>query len=200
MSLFLRGLLIGAIIGAPLGPIGTATLLEMTSGSLRRAVASMSGCVAAELVLLAFAVFSIGHLSGFMTSLPKLVPIAVGVAMLAIGLYYLTATQPPKIGSVTTFVIAFKITLLTPNNLAGLVALIAAMGIAAKLNSFTHDAEFMTGEVLGVSLGWAGLLWVGWHLRHGPKAQRFIPWLRRGVGAVMIAVGSILVIQQVFAA
>jgi putative LysE/RhtB family amino acid efflux pump len=200
MGLFLSGVLVGVIIGAPLGPIGSITLLELTSGNLRRAVASMSGCVTAELVLLVFAVFSVGRLSSFMTSLPKFVPIAVGMAMLAIGFYYLTATQMPKIGSVATFVLAFKITLLAPNNLAGLVALIAAMGIAAKLNSFTPDAVFMAGEMLGVLLGWMGLFWVGWRLRHDPRAQRFIPWLRKGVGAIMIVVGSILVVQQVFAA
>ena len=195
-ELFFTGLLIGAIIGAPIGPVGTATLLEMTAGSHRRAVAGMTGCIAAEIVLLFVAVFGTGRLSAYLISLPKIVPVAVGMVMLAIGLYYLMATRLPRLGGATTFLIAFKITLLAPNNLAALIALIVAMGLAAKLNSPTHDAAFMIGELLGVTLCWIGLLWLGWRLRRYPGTQKAVPWLRRGTGAVMIMAGAIIVARQ----
>jgi arginine exporter protein ArgO len=197
-ELFFTGLLIGAIVGAPIGPVGTATLLELTAGSYRRAVAGMSGCIAAEIVLLFVAVFGTGRLSAYLISLPKIVPVAVGMVMLAIGLYYLIATRMPRLGSATTFLIAFKITLLAPNNLAALIALIVAMGLAARLNGLAHDAVFMVGEFLGVMFCWLGLLWLGWRLRRHPSMPKAVPWLRRGTGAIMIIAGTIIIARQFF--
>jgi putative LysE/RhtB family amino acid efflux pump len=196
-ELFFAGFLIGVIVGAPIGPVGSATLLEITAGSTRRAVSGMAGCIVAEMVLLCVAVFGTSRLSTYLGSLPRIVAIAVGAAMVGIGIYYLLAAKMPRLGSGTTFIVAFKITLLAPNNLAALVALIAAMGLPAKLGSVAPNAAFMTGELFGVTSGWIILLLLGRRLRDRPGVQSAVPWLRRTTGAIMIVSGGVIIGQQI---
>jgi len=192
-ELFFSGLLIGVVVAAPIGPIGTATLLAAATGDYRAALGGMAGCILAELVLLIVAVAGAGSLGGYLASPPRIVPIGVGLALFALGLYYLMATHMPKLGGVTTFLFAFKITLLAPNNLAGLLALIVAMGLAGKLHSPAAAVSFMLGEFLGVTASWMALFGLGLRLRHNPTVSRAVPWLRRGVGAFMAIVGLLVV-------
>lgn len=199
-DLFLSGLLIGAIVGAPVGPIGTAVLIETIGGNLRGAIAGMSGCFVAEVLLIGVAVLGAGEAGAFLTSLPRIVPITAGAIVVAIGLYYVAAASMPRFGDVTTFLVAFKITAFTPHNLAALVTFILTMNLAPRLNSPAAAAVFVSGELLGVLLGWIGLLLVGWRLRRSPKVHTAIPWLRRSVGIIMVLFGTILLTEQIFAA
>jgi hypothetical protein len=149
-DLFLIGFGIGMIVAARVGPIGTATLVETIAGNYSVAFAAMAGCICAEFGLLLIAVFGVVHLNATSLALPNIAHLSVGLALLLVGLYYLTAKQMSPVGGVTTFLIAFKITLFSPNNLAALVAAIVAMGVPARLSSFANDAVFAAGEFSGV--------------------------------------------------
>jgi putative LysE/RhtB family amino acid efflux pump len=196
-QLFLMGLVIGTIVAAPIGPIGTATFVETVAGNYRIAVAGALGCVSAELVFLLIAVLGVIHFNASLAALPRIFHLLVGLAILLIGIYYLMATRAVQFGRIATFLVAFKITAFNPSNLAVLVSLIVAMGAASKLNSATHDIIFMLGEFLGVVLTWAGLIGLGWRLQRSARAKRAVPWLRRGVAFIMIIAGSTIVLQQI---
>jgi putative LysE/RhtB family amino acid efflux pump len=196
-DLFLIGFGIGMIVAAPIGPIGTATLVEAIAGNYTAAFAAMAGCVCAEFGLLLIAVFGVVHLNATSLALPNVVHLSVGLAFLLVGLYYLTAKRISPVGGVTTFVIAFKITLFSPNNLAALVAAIVAMGVAARLSSFGNDAAFAAGEFSGVVVCWLSLVGLAALLQRKPLARRAIPWLRKGVGVVMMAAGLIIIVVQI---
>lgn len=196
MQLLLMGFLIGTIVSAPIGPIGTATLVETVAGNYRMAVASTAGCVSAELVLLSIAVFCVVHLDAVLGQVPRVVSLLVGLALVMMGLYYLLARRDVRLPPLTSFFIAFQITLLSPNNIAALVALIVAMGVAPYLDNLTSDVLFMLGELIGVIFCWALLIGLGWRLRQSEVAKKAVPLLRKGVAAVMIGAGLAIITQQ----
>jgi arginine exporter protein ArgO len=119
------------------------------------------------------------------------------LAFLLVGLYYLTAKHMVPAGGVTTFLIAFKMTLFLPNNLAAPVAAIVAMGVPARLGSFANDVAFASGEFSGVVVCWLSLIGLVALLHRKPLARRAIPWLRKGVGGVMMAAGLIIIMEQI---
>jgi threonine/homoserine/homoserine lactone efflux protein len=116
--------------------------------------------------------------------------------MLLIGLYYLLVQREPQINSAIAFLIGFKLTLLSPNNLAAIVALIVAFGMASALDSIASGAVFLAGEFLGVALAWLGLLALGRRLRRHAAAKSAIPWMRRATGILMLIAGSTILAQQ----
>jgi putative LysE/RhtB family amino acid efflux pump len=193
IELVLFGLLIGAIVAAPVGPIGTATFVHAMDGQKYPALAGMAGCIAAEMVLLAVAVFGAAQLRKHLTAPPPVVYIAVGSALVVLGLYYLTARRIPPLAGTASFLVAFKITLLSPNNLAAQMALITALGLAATLNTAAHAFGFMFGELVGLLLSWMALLSLGWRLGRSETAKKALPWLRRGVGAFIAITGIAIV-------
>jgi len=149
-DLFLIGFGIGMIVAAPIGPIGTAALIEAIAGNYTAAFAAMAGCICAEFGLLLIAVFTVVHLNATSLAVPNVVHLSVGLAFLLVGLYYLTARRMSPVGGVTTFLIAFKITLFSPNNLAALVASIVAMGVPARLIKLPYycvDPSFGCGLI-----------------------------------------------------
>jgi putative LysE/RhtB family amino acid efflux pump len=187
------GLLIGAIVGAPIGPVGTATFIHAMAGHTRTALGGVAGCVAAEISLAVLAVINAALLRNYLTDLPEVARLGVGMILLIIGFYYLLAPHLPKPGAVASFLIAFKITLLSPHNILALIALIAAMGLAPKLNSISHAAAFIFGELISVTAYWIILVCLGLRMRNNDKLKVVVPWFRRGVGAFMIfaAIGII---------
>jgi putative LysE/RhtB family amino acid efflux pump len=196
-DLFLIGFGIGMIVAAPIGPIGTATLVEIIAGNYTAAFAAVAGCICAEFGLLLIAVFGIVHLNATSLALPNIAHLSVGLAFLLVGLYYLTAKRMAPVGGVTTFLIAFKITLFSPNNLAALVAVIVAMGVPARLSSFANDAVFAAGEFSGVVVCWLSLIGLVALLHRKLLARRAIPWLRKGIGFMMMAAGLMIIMVQI---
>jgi putative LysE/RhtB family amino acid efflux pump len=194
-QLLLVGLLVGAIVASPIGPVGTATLTEMLAGNYRKAFAGTAGCVAAELVLALIAVFGVIRFHVSLGTVPPAVNAAVGWMMLLIGFYYLVVQREPQFNGVTAFLVAFKLTLLSPNNLAAILALIVAFGMASLLDSPTNAAVFLAGEFFGVILAWLCLLGLGWRLRQHAAAKKAIPWMRRATGILMLVAGSTILAQ-----
>jgi putative LysE/RhtB family amino acid efflux pump len=187
------GLLIGAIVGAPIGPIGTATFIHAMAGHTRTALGGVAGCVVAEISLAVLAIANVVLLKNYLTDLPQVDRLGIGIVLLFIGLYYLLARQLPRPGAAASFLIAFKITLLSPQNILALMALIAAMGLAAKLNSVSHAAAFIFGELISVTAYWIVLVCLGLRMRNNDRVKVVVPWFRRGVGAFMMlaAIGII---------
>lgn len=73
--------------------------------------------------------------------------------------------------------------------------MIAALGLTAQLTTVARAVCFMFGELAGLLLVWAGPLWLGWRLRHNETAKSAIPWLRRGVGALMLVMGIAIIVR-----
>jgi putative LysE/RhtB family amino acid efflux pump len=178
------GLIVGIIVAAPVGPIGTASLMQMTAGDHRSALAGMAGCVAAEVILIALAVLATNEVKAFLTDLPQLVYLGVSLILLALGLYFAFSNQMLQLGGVASFIVAFKVTLLSPNNLLALITLITTLGFAARLDSPLRASAFISGDLLGVVLCWAGILWLGWQLR-------------RAVGAFMVITAISIMLRQI---
>jgi threonine/homoserine/homoserine lactone efflux protein len=196
LELFAGGFLIGVTVGAPIGPIGTTSLIQVMAGNLRAALAGMAGCIAAEMVLVTVAILATAELKAYLVDLPAPVYLAVAVLLLAIGLHLILAARMPKLGRVASFLLAFKVTLLSPNNLVALMALIAAMGFASRLDRLVHNLAFVGGELIGLVACWSGVLWLGWRVRSNRKVGTMIPWLRRGVGLFVIVMAIAIIVRQ----
>jgi hypothetical protein len=110
-ELILFGLLVGVIIAAAIGPVGIATFVHAMAGQKYPALAGMGGCIAADMVLLAAAIFSAAWFEAYLVALPWAVYATIGLVLAAVGLYYLMGRRIPQPGGAVSFIVAFKITL-----------------------------------------------------------------------------------------
>ena len=197
VELIAGGFLIGVTAGAPIGPIGTASLVQIMAGNRQSALAGMAGCIAAEMTLFSIAILATAELKAYLTALPPPIYFGLGLLLLAIGFYFMFASQMPNLGRVASFLVAFKVTLLSPHNLLALMALIAAMGLAPRLDSPRHDLALIGGELLGLVACWAGAMWLGWRMRANRRVEVMLPWLRRGVGILLVFTALAIVARQI---
>jgi threonine/homoserine/homoserine lactone efflux protein len=186
--LFLYGLLVGAIVAAPTGPVGIASVTQVVRGHLRTALAIMAGCILAEVLNSTAAVFGSAHYSDLLNHPPAWVYLAAGLLLTGAGIWYL-ATHPEPGRRDYAFAGAFGATMLNIH-IPNLMLVLTMLGLPPLFTSTAAKLVFIGGEVLAVGVVWALLLaLVQWRQRHGQGWRHLLPWLHRATGLALIGLG-----------
>lgn len=193
LALFGLAILMGMMTAVPLGPVGAAGVLYMMMGKRRSAKACAYGCLAAELVIVLVAVGMGWYFRDFLGRPAPALELMVGLVVACFGGYLLVKPQLPDLGVKLSGILSFKITLLSPNNLAGVVALMAFLGITRRLEGWDDVLIVVVGHVLGLALTWTLALLFGRWMRKSGRAENALPWLVRGVAVVLLLAGLALV-------
>ncbi len=160
---FLKGILLGLAVAAPVGPIALLILRRTLNEGRLAGFVSGLGAAAADTLCALLACLFLGSLRSFLHSHDTLVHLIGATFMLAIG-YKLARTLPSSHAAnrplhernlLTAFWGTGLLTLANPMTLLGMVALVAATGTPETL-SHTQAATALT---LGISLG-STLWWI----------------------------------------
>ena len=161
--LFLKAILLGIAVAAPLGPIGALCIARTLQSGFAAGFAGGFGTALADATYAGFAAFGFAALAGLMEGGAGLVRIAGGLVLIALGLRGWArsgqAARPAPAGAgplVATALATFALTIANPATILSFVAMFAGLGLAESPD-FGSAASAVGGVFLGSLLWWAAL-------------------------------------------
>ncbi|MBM3532632.1 MAG: LysE family translocator [Alphaproteobacteria bacterium] len=197
--LFLKGLLLGLSIAAPVGPIGVLCIRRALEAGFWPGVAGGLGTAVADAVYAAIAAFGLTAVSSLLVQAQGVLSVVGGIALIWLG-WVAIAGKPPETAADApmtrslwpTFVSTFLLTMANPATILTFAAIFAGLGLATADTS-AGAAILVTGVLLGSLLWWAILSGAVCTLR-----QRISPtvilWINRASGLLLAGFGAALLV------
>jgi len=198
LELFLKGLLIGFSIAAPVGPIGVLCIRRTLADGRAVGFVSGLGAATADGFYGTLAAFGLTAVSGFLLGISTAVRLLGGLFLCYLGVR--TFLTRPAASAATTdkstdrrlppaYLSTLGLTLTNPTTILSFIAVFAGLGLGAEAARDYASATLMvTGVFIGSALWWltlstgVGLL----RTRFGPTAML---WVNRLSGFVIAAFG-----------
>lgn len=194
MDIFLRGLLIGFSIAAPVGPIGVLCIRRtLTEGRLAGFLSGM-GAASADMLYGAIAAFGLTVVQDLLLGQAVWLRLVGGIFLLYLGVRtFLSkpaerAAQTSRGGLLGAYVSTFFLTVTNPLTILSFLAIFAGLRLG-ETNGDYLSASFM---VLGVFLGSAAW-WLALSTGVSFLREKFTPallvWVNRLAGAIIFVFG-----------
>jgi threonine/homoserine/homoserine lactone efflux protein len=197
-SLFLRGLLIGFSIAAPVGPIGVLCIRRTLAYGRVAGLVSGLGAASADSLYGAIAAFGLSLVAGFLISYQDSLKVVGGLYLLYLG--YRTLISVPqaedselkKEGLLHSYVSTFFLTLTNPVTIIAFAAIFTGLGLVGESRDLLSASLTVVGVFLGSALWWfmlsAGVGYLGRKIR-----PDLLLWINRISGVVIIIFGLVSV-------
>ncbi|PFA63198.1 lysine transporter LysE [Bacillus sp. AFS015802] len=167
--LFLKSLMIGVAIAAPVGPVGILCIQRTLTYGRRTGFFSGLGAAAADALFGLIAVMGLTMVSGFLLDHQFWIQLWGGVFLLLLG--WKTFASPPAvmgmgeadtISSMKGFVSVFLLTLTNPMTILAFIAIFGVFRVAGS-EDYVTVLTVVSGVFSGSALWWWGLAFVaGW--------------------------------------
>ncbi len=160
--IFLKGLMIGLAIAAPVGPIAILTIKTTLAHGRLAGFATGAGAAFADTIYAIIGAFGVVLVSGFLNEYSAVIRIVGGIVLMIIGARIVMSKKEKQeqaktkaLGSklVKDFVTTFFLTLTNPATIIAFLAIFAALGISATSN-FAEAAIVVAGVFAGSLLWW----------------------------------------------
>jgi threonine/homoserine/homoserine lactone efflux protein len=215
MSLFIKGLIVGFCLAAPVGPIAALCVQRTISKSFLSGLVSGLGAAAADAFYGMVAAFGATIVSEFLIAERSWMQRVGGVILIFMGLR-LALTKPPREngkdreteviagrrgkktngnnnrGLAGDFISTFLLTLTNPMTFVAFAAVFATMGIGAVRGQPFLTAELVGGVLLGSQLWWT-ILCGGAHALRRHFDYRKLITINRATGIFVIGVGVVYI-------
>jgi threonine/homoserine/homoserine lactone efflux protein len=194
IDLFIRGLVIGFAIAAPVGPIGMLVirrtlsegrLLGLLTGMGAAVADSLYGCVGA---------FGLTFISGFLMSYALWTKLIGGAFLIYLGISTLRAKPKEEaVGTsnvryATAFLSTLVLTLANPATILSFMAVFAGLGLGTKAGDYGAAGVVVAGVFVGSAIWWL-LLSGGVSLLRHKLSPKTMGWINYGSGAFLSAFG-----------
>ena len=205
MPLFLRGLVIGFSIAAPVGPIGVLCIRRTLADGRAAGFFSGLGAATADALYGAVAAFGLTAVSDVLVAQATWLRIGGGLFLCYLGIKTFLASPPAEptaagaAGLAGAYLSTLALTLANPTTILSFVAIFAGFGAAARADSYTGAAVLVVDVFLGSALWW--LLLSGGVGRLGRRlTPATLVWINRGSGLLIggfgiLALASALILS-----
>jgi len=194
-SVFLRGLLIGFSIAAPVGPIGVLCIRRTLAEGRLAGFLSGMGAASADMFYGAVAAFGLTAVQDLLLGQSDWLRLVGGIFLLYLGVRTFLAkpaeraAQNSRGGLLGAYISTFFLTITNPLTILSFLAIFAGLRLA-ETNSNYASATFM---VLGVFLGsaaWWLTLSTGVSLLREKFTPALLTWVNRLAGVIIFAFGT----------
>ena len=198
MSLFLKGLIVGFCLAAPVGPIAALCVQRTISKNLVAGLVSGLGAAVADAFYGAVAAFGATIISEFLIAERSWMQRVGGVILIFMGLrLFLTRPVEEKKdvdgkGLFGDFLSTFLLTLTNPMTFVAFAAVFATMGIGAVRGQPILTAELVIGVLLGSQLWWV-ILCGGAHALRRHFDFRKLTTMNKATGVFVMGVGVVYI-------
>ncbi|MEJ5224804.1 MAG: LysE family transporter [Anaerolineales bacterium] len=198
--LFLRGLILGFSIAAPVGPIGVLCIRRTLAHGRLHGFVSGLGAATADMLYGAIAAFGLTAISNLLAAQQGWLRLAGGIFLLYLGARTFfekpaaEAAPAPSDGLWSAFISTLFLTLTNPITIFAFVAIFAGLGVTQGAQTYWAGAAQV---VLGVFLGsaaWWLILSGGVGLLRDRFTPRAIGWINRTAGVVIFAFGLLAIV------
>ena len=195
--LFLKGIVIGLAIAAPVGPIGALCVQRTLAEGRISGLVSGLGAATADTIYGFIAAFGVTVISGFLISHQMWLRIIGGAILFTLGLKTFLSRPRKQAAPVsgnsllTDFFSTFGLTLINPITILSFAAIFAALGVVSGSQDLAALGMLILGVFLGSALWWLVLsggasMFHGWIGIHGMR------WVNRISGIIIIAFGAVV--------
>jgi threonine/homoserine/homoserine lactone efflux protein len=195
MNLFVKGLIVGFCLAAPVGPIAAICVQRTISKRLLSGVLSGMGAAVADAVYGAVAAFGATIISEFIIAERNWLQRIGGAILILLGLrlIFFTKLEERKNGATNRgllgdFLSTFVLTLTNPMTFVAFAAIFTTMGIGAVRGHSILTAELVGGVLAGSGLWWLILCGGAYLLRHHFDFRKLAA-INKATGVFVIAVG-----------
>lgn len=210
LELFLKGVVIGLVIAAPVGPIGFLCISRTLEYGTLIGLATGLGAATADAAYGAVAAFGLMQVAVALSEQDTLLRLVGGLALCLIGLRTLvlaerrqreleskqassstvlsTGAPQPGRGLTGYFGSSFLLTLANPATILGFLAFFAAVGWARDLETHSAATVMVVGVFLGSAVWWLGLA-AATALLSSHMGHRQRVWVQRLSGIVILGFG-----------
>ncbi len=203
MNLFVKGMIVGFCLAAPVGPIAAICVQRTIAKRWISGIVSGLGAAAADAVYGAVAAFGATIVSEFLISEHAWLQRVGGVILLVLGLRLLlmrpiereTSNGNGGRGLVGDFASTFVLTLTNPMTFVAFAAIFATMGIGAVRGEPMLTLELVGGVFAGSGAWWIILSAGAWAFRRHFDFKRLV-LVNRATGVFVIAVGLVYLLLK----
>jgi threonine/homoserine/homoserine lactone efflux protein len=202
LSFFIKGLIIGFSIAAPVGPIGLLCIRRtLVYGRLSGFVSGL-GAATADTIYGSIAAFGLTFASNFLTGHHRVLDLAGGLFLLYLGVRTLLkkpSQEKPRAnakGLATAYGSTFFLTLTNPLTIVAYVAVFAGLGLAGAAGNHGLAAAVVLGVFLGSTVWWF-ILSVGAGMVRERLTVRGLRWVNIASGAIISAVGVLALLEGI---
>ncbi|MBP9692920.1 MAG: LysE family transporter [Alphaproteobacteria bacterium] len=192
LLLFLKGILIGFAIAAPVGPIGILCIRRTLSGKWLLGLFTGLGAGVADTFYGAVAGFSLVSVVNFINQYNFYLRLFGGILLIWIGFSIFRAPLSQSNGGNGNtenlfhgFTSAFFLTLSNPITLLVFAVAFAAMGVSPVEDSFSQTFALVFGVFVGACGWWLSLVTTV-HLLHHKLSNVQLLWINRSSGVLLI--------------
>jgi threonine/homoserine/homoserine lactone efflux protein len=197
IELFIKGLIVGIAIAAPVGPIGLLCIQRALVGGWVSGLASGLGAALADTLYGAIAAFGVTLVQDFLFDHRGYIAMIGGLFLCLLGLRIMftkpstVAARPRKsaAGLAGDVVGTFMLTLANPMTILSFIAIFAALNTSAASDSYGAAATLVLGVFVGSTAWWLFLsLGIG-VIRH-KMDEPVLRWIARASGALVVVFGA----------
>lgn len=172
MDNFLKGLVMGFCIAAPVGPIGLLCIRRSAVDGRTAGFITGLGAATADAVYGLVAALGLSAVTHFLIDHRASIQAFGGLFLIYLGVSMARARPPERTATpvhartlAAAYASTFALTLANPATILAFIAIFAGLGISANTGSFAPASMLVTGVFLGSALWWlllsAGASWLG---------------------------------------
>ncbi len=200
-QIFLRALLAGMIVSAPIGPVGVVTIRYAVLHKGIARFAAAFGMITADLIYTFLFIFDKHFVSFIEKKLPShemALHFSVGILVLLIGLRLIlqkrasNKTEQKILYSQHVFFTTFGFALLNPLNLLGFLLVLTILGLIHVSLSLTSRFLVLIGMICGASTWWPFILF--WIRKNQKNFDHKL--INRITGIILIIIGIYYIINM----
>jgi len=201
LSYFLRGLILGFSIAAPVGPIGILCIRRTLAFGRASGLVSGLGAATADAIYGSIAAFGLVFVSNFLVNQQNWIRLVGGAFLCWLGLKTFLAKPSGQFETTKTtglfgaYVSTFLLTLTNPMTILSFAAIFAGLGLSAAGGNYNTSLLLVLGVFLGSALWWLTLS-TGVGLLRSKFNQTAMRWVNRISGAAIIAFGIFAILNS----
>jgi threonine/homoserine/homoserine lactone efflux protein len=199
-SIFVKGLIIGFALAAPVGPIAALCVQRTMNRGRLAGFLSGFGSAAADAVYGTAAAFGASFISeslvehgSWMQKLGGAILVVLGIRLfLTRPKEKVTAPATRGLGLAGSFLSTFLLTLTNPMTFLAFGAIFATMGLGATKGHSILTVDLVAGVTAGAALWWSMLVLAVYALRRHFTYEKLV-WVNRAAGLFVVAVGLLYI-------
>lgn len=209
LNFFARGLLIGLSIAAVVGPMSVLCIQRTLQKGQRYGLISGMGVATADAVYGCIAGFGLTLISNFLVSQQLWIRLVGGLFLIYLGIRTLLTKPAERAASVTkittipatsannflgAYLSTFLLTLTNPLTILSFAAIFAGIGVGGIGSGYLAATFVVLGVFAGSALWWC-ILTGGVSLLRGKLTPRWLLWINRLSGAIILIFGILALIS-----
>ena len=203
INFFLKGIILGFSIAAPVGPIGILCIRKTLQFGRFSGLLSGLGAATADVMYAIIAAFGLTFVSNFLMAGQFWLQLIGGGFLLYLGwkTFFAKLSNKTKEISHTTllndFISTFFLTITNPMTILSFLAVFAGLGLSNIQGSYIQASALVLGVFLG-SAAWWLLLSEGITLFRKKVSQGVMVWINRGAGIIIAGFGIVALLTLIF--